>query len=341
MQKLNWKRTAGSLAIVFLLTLLILLVFHQQREEIFSSLSAVSAGGLFLIMVLGTLSNVLDALAHRTLIQTSHVRLSVKRAVELIYLGLFSNVATLATGTVPLQSYYLHQCGMIAGAGMGTLLVEYSFHKTMVLLYAGVMLLSGRQWFRILHVGNGAYLLAGYGIAIAIIAFFTLLCCNRRIQSYLGKLIDRIPEKGSWIKRKVVWQSHLIALGRQSRHIFVQRHACIRSWVFTGCKLFVLYSIPFVCLRLLGNSTLTFWQAHLLSALMLLFTGAIPNIGGVGPTEAAFLLLFSPHLSQAAVLSALILYRIATYYIPFLLGTVVFFRWYRSVQPGMVPKEKQ
>ena len=66
--------------------------------------------------------------------------------------------------------------------------------------------------------------------------------------------------------------------------------------------------------------------ALLLAALMLLITSALPNVAGVGPMEFAFLLLFAPWADTAIASSALVLYRVATYFFPFLLSVIVFLR---------------
>lgn len=91
-------------------------------------------------------------------------------------------------------------------------------------------------------------------------------------------------------------------------------------------KLFVLYSIPYAALRLVGCTALNFAQAQLLASLMLLITSALPNVAGVGPMEFAFLLLFAPWADTAIASSALVLYRVATYFFPFLLSVIVFLR---------------
>ena len=66
--------------------------------------------------------------------------------------------------------------------------------------------------------------------------------------------------------------------------------------------------------------------ALLLASLMLLITSALPNVAGVGPMEFAFLLLFAPWADTAIASSALVLYRVATYFFPFLLSVIVFLR---------------
>ena len=67
-------------------------------------------------------------------------------------------------------------------------------------------------------------------------------------------------------------------------------------------------------------------DAQMLASLMLLITSALPNVAGVGPMEFAFLLLFVPWADTAIASSALVLYRVATYFFPFLLSVIVFLR---------------
>ncbi len=64
---------------------------------------------------------------------------------------------------------------------------------------------------------------------------------------------------------------------------------------------------------------------QLLAALTLFISNALPNVAGKGSVEAAVLLLFSGFLGQGAVMSSLMLYRIASYYAVFAASLAVFF----------------
>ena len=61
-------------------------------------------------------------------------------------------------------------------------------------------------------------------------------------------------------------------------------------------------------------------QIQTLSALAHVISSALPNIAGMGSVEAAFLLLFSCYMDAADVSSVLVLYRLSTYFVPFLLS---------------------
>lgn len=63
---------------------------------------------------------------------------------------------------------------------------------------------------------------------------------------------------------------------------------------------------------------------NLLTALMHLISNALPNVVGVGPVEFAFMMIFSQYMDDAQASSALILYRTATFFFPFVLSVLVF-----------------
>ena len=90
-------------------------------------------------------------------------------------------------------------------------------------------------------------------------------------------------------------------------------------------KLSLLYTIPWLGIRFMGLEPLGFWQAQMLAALMMLLSNALPNVAGMGSIETAFLLVFQSFLGASGAMSALVLYRLASYYFTFVLSAVAFF----------------
>ena len=84
-------------------------------------------------------------------------------------------------------------------------------------------------------------------------------------------------------------------------------------------------------MEILGISGPSFWHLQLLTALMHLISNALPNVAGVGPVEFAFVLIFSHYMEYAQASSALILFRVATFFFPFILSILVFLRAQRRV----------
>ena len=250
---------------------------------------------------------------------------SFSQAVEVVFLGVFGNVSTLSVGSVPMQSYYLQRCGLMAGRGIGTMTLEYVFHKSSVLLYTTAMLLLQGCWLSESGGRFTGYLWLGYGICAVIIVVLLLLCSWEKVQWLAAWLIDRLPHTEKWEGRKQLWKANLAALYTESRQLLCDRLCILKVLGLTGLKLCCLYCIPFLAMRMLGLSGLSFWQVQMLTTLMHLISNALPNVAGMGSIETAFLLVFGSFLERGEVMSVMMLYRIASYYVVFAASAVGFF----------------
>lgn len=56
---------------------------------------------------------------------------------------------------------------------------------------------------------------------------------------------------------------------------------------------------------------------------MHMIANALPNVAGIGPAEFSFLLVLSHYLAGGKLSSALVLYRTATYFFPFMVSIFV------------------
>lgn len=280
-----------TLALIFVA---IILVFRDVLPDIVKDLSTVPFWGVLLLLALGFAYEVMESVLCLVIIHHKKPDCTFIDALRVTFLGVFGNITTLGAGTLPMQSFYLYRRGLDAGSGLGIMASEYVLHKISVLIYATVALLLGGDWLEQSASGLARYLLIGYVIgALIVIALTLLYTWDKVLKLVLMLLVPSIRVKG-------------IAVSL--------------------VKLFVLYSIPYAALRLVGCTALNFAQAQLLASLMLLITSALPNVAGVGPMEFAFLLLFAPWADTAIASSALVLYRVATYFVPFLLSVIVFLR---------------
>ncbi|MGM9662369.1 MAG: YbhN family protein [Oscillospiraceae bacterium] len=326
MDKKRWKTVLVSVTTLLLLFLLVAWVFRGQYREIVQNIRAVGAGDLLLLLNTGLVYQLLEAAVCRALIRRHLPAFSFRQATEVTFLGVFGNVSTLSVGSVPMQSYYLHRCGLMVGSGVGTMTLEYVFHKSTILLYTTVLLLCQGRWLGDTGRGLARYLLLGYGICALIIAALLLLCTWEKVQRLALWLVDRLPDTGKWEGRKRLWRTNLTALYAESRHLLRDRRRLCKVLALNVLKLLCLYSVPFLCMRMLGIAGPSFWHTQLLTALMHLISNALPNVAGMGPVELAFVMIFSHYIEYAQASSALLLYRVATFFFPFLLSILVFLR---------------
>lgn len=319
---------------LILLPLLVFWVFRDDYQEIWSNIRRVPAEELLLLLGLGVAYQLLESAAGLTLIQSQLPDFRFRQAVEVTFLGVFANVATFSAGIIPLQSWYLYRCGLTAGSGAGTMTLEYAFHKCAILIYATVMLLLQGRWLAGQGSGLARWLLLGYGVCALIITGLLLLCAWQRVQRLACLGLGRLPETGKWGARKAAWKADLTALHAQSRRLLRDRERLLRVLAWNSLKLFCLYLTLFLSLRMAGGSALSLWRVQLLGGLMHIIVSALPNLAGMGPAEVSFWLIFSRYMGCGQLSSALILYRTATFFVPFALSAGVFLAIRRRASAG-------
>ena len=193
------------------------------------------------------------------------------------------------------------------------------------------MLLFQGRWLSETGRSFSRYIPLGYGICALIIAALVLLCAWEKVQWFASWVIDHLPNTEKWEGRKRLWKDNLSSLHTESPKLLHDHWCLLKVLLFNGLKLFCLYTIPFLCMEILGISGPSFWHVQLLTALMHLISNALPNVAGVGPVEFAFVLIFSHYMEYAQASSALILFRVATFFFPFILSILVFLRVQRRV----------
>ena len=114
------------------------------------------------------------------------------------------------------------------------------------------------------------------------------------------------------------WLEQLDTLGTESRHLLADKGRCVQIFALHTLKLFLMYTLPYLCIRFMGLPCgLSFWQVQLLASLMLFLSNALPNVAGMGSIETAFLLVFGSFMTRGEAMSTLMLFRIASYYFVF------------------------
>ena len=322
-KKKSYLFSAVTLALIFGA---LILVFRGALPEIMENLSAVPPAGVLALLGMGFAYEAMESAVGFVLLRRKKPDITFADALKLTFLGVFGNIATMGAGTLPAQGYYLFRRGLDAGSSVGIMASEYVLHKVSVLLYAAIALLAGGGWLRESAGGIARYIGIGYGVGALIVLALTLLYTWDKALALVLLLLRRLPDTPKWSARRERLADSLTQLNTEARKVLLVPSNCVQGIAVSMVKLFALYCIPYVSLRLVGCTALRFAQAQLLASLMLLITSALPNVAGVGPTEFAFLLLFSPFAGSGEASSALVLYRVATYFFPFLVSVFVFLR---------------
>lgn len=335
----EYKKAVINLITILVLSALVFLVFRKDYRAIWECIRHVSLCGLFLILGIDLGYQLIGSVSRLALVRTRLPSFAFKQAVGITFLGIFGSVSTFSAGIIPMQSYYLYQCGVPVGSGIGMMILEYVFHKIAVFLYAAVMMLIHGAWVRAVVPNLIKYIYLGFAACALIITVLVLICTWGSLQKFVLWVIEKLPDTDKWKQKKTVWRGNLKSLYSESRNMLRNRRCCLKLILLDILKLSCLYMIPFLCMRVMGISGMTFVEAQVLAAIMVLLVGVLPSVAGIGPTEAAFLLLYSACIGRVPASAVLILYRIATYFFPFLISIFAFFKIEKKVTDGLEEKK--
>ena len=333
------KKAVLSLLILLALTCVIVLIFRDHWAEITAALAQLNLWQVLVVLALGISYPLLEGCVSYVIVRGRLPGFTLRQGIDNAWCGTFGNVVTLGAGAVPVQTWYLHQAGLDIGPGVGLMTLQYVFHKTTVLLYATVMLLFQHRWLAANTTGVMRYLPMAYAVVAVIIVALVLLCVSPLVQNLARWLLGFLPKTEKWQQRRADWLEQLEVLGTESRRLLTDKPRCLKIFALQALKLFGLFCLPYLCIRFMGLSPLGFWQVQLLTSLMLFVSNALPNVAGMGSIETAFLLVFGSFLERGEVMSVMMLYRIASYYVVFAASAVGFFIAQRHLAQMELPKE--
>ena len=226
-----------------------------------------------------------------------------------------------------------------AGVTKANLPVAKAF---LLAMFAGAFIAFGGLFFTVFlsdsTLGWGAQRVVG-GLCFCLGLVLVLVCVSPLVQNLARWLMRLLPKTEKWQQRRADWQQQLDVLGEESRRLLADKPRCAEILALQAVKLFGLFCLPYLCIRFMGLSPLSFLQVQLLTSLMLFLSNALPNVAGMGSIETAFLLVFGSFLERGEVMSVMMLYRIASYYAVFAASAVGFFIAQRHLTDLEPPKE--
>lgn len=319
----------------------IIFVIRDSLGEIFAELGRTSLPVLLTVTGLGLLSQLIEGYTIKNIASEFNPAFTIRDGFFASAYSTFYRVITFGTGSIVSEVIYYHKKGLKYSTGMGTSALRMISYKIALMVWAFVFLVLKGDVIQT-QIPNGILLvIIGLVVTLVIISSLLALSLSINVQVVFVTICHRLL-KSEKLRGMVDRLNDQIYALREAIQTFIHdRPAMIRVFCSNMAKLLVWYVLPF--LILVGSyPQLDFLLTVALISFTVILGGVLPAPGGIGGFEFVYVLLFRPVVGKVDAVSSLLLYRYATYLLPFLIGMLyVLFNKQRQINHGLKEAKKE
>ncbi len=239
----------------------------------------------------------------------------------------FNTITPMQAGGQPAQLYALVKKGLDIGVSSSILLFKFIIYQSMIVINFIIVLIFGFHYLLTGALPQVKYLvLIGFTIHLAVVVGLILVGKSSR---FTTKLVHLILKPFNWFMKKERIQKiqasvddKITSFHEESGRISRDRKLIWSASIYTSLQLWAYFVIPYFILLGVGVSDLNLFMVITFHAFIMMFATVVPTPGGTGGAEYTFTLLFGTLLVSAKLLTALLLWRIVTYYSCIVFGAI-------------------
>ncbi|MDT2612309.1 lysylphosphatidylglycerol synthase transmembrane domain-containing protein [Enterococcus dongliensis] len=299
----------------------IIFVIRDSLSEIFTELGKTSWPVLLGVTMFGVISQVIEGYTIKNIANEFNREFTIRDGFFASAYATFYRVVTFGTGSIVSEVIYYHKKKLRYSEGTGTSALRMITYKIALMIWALFFLVVKNDAIQ-RYIINGTFLvIAGIFVTLLIVSVLLILSLNINAQVLLIIFCNR------WFKhqklRDIVDRinNQVYSLRAAIKAFIHDRNAVIRVFCSNMAKLVVWYFLPFFIL-VQEHPTIDIWLTVALISFTVILGGVLPAPGGIGGFEFVYVLLFRNVVGKVDAVSSLLLYRYATYLLPFLIGMI-------------------
>ncbi|MDN6639250.1 MAG: lysylphosphatidylglycerol synthase domain-containing protein [Tetragenococcus sp.] len=237
----------------------------------------------------------------------------------------FYRVITFGAGTILAEIGFYKKKGIKISQGIGASTLHTVIYKLAIVTYAVLNLFF--YFTSMLEQRPQMIVLILIGIALTSLLIVTLVVLSLSLQVQVAVLLicNRFVHNKKLRGYVDRMNLQINALHHAMQSVLSDKTSMLKIYLFNLLKVGSWYVIPFVCLQEEAGG-FNFFLAFALTSFTLVLSGVIPSPAGIGSFDFVYLFMFQPVTGTVDAVSSLLLYRFASYVLPFLLGFIVFLR---------------
>ena len=270
----------------------------------------------------------IETLIQYLLVERIHKGNKLWNSFKVVMSGHFFNAITpFASGGQPMQAFMMMKQGVPLGSSASVLLSKFIIYQLTLTLYSMIVLIVQLKFF-VVKVKGIAYLsLVGFTVNLGVVIVLVMAAFMRKRTKKIGFLGINLLHKFPLIKdvysqkKKLIKQMDLF--GNNIDEMKKNKMLIARIGFLTASQLTAYFLIPYAVYRAFGLKGAQVLVIVSAAAFIVMFSSFVPIPGSSGVAEGSFFLLFQLFFPQAILPTAILCWRIITFYVPLCLGGII------------------
>lgn len=317
------KKKSQILKWVFVVVLIgvIVYTFRDSAGPIFLQLKQTAFGTMVAICICSVVYEGMEAWITYSFARQYQPGFTYKDALFSAFYCSFYRTATLGSGAGVAAVVFFHQKGIEASFGTGMYMVEYVLHKLGIAVFSLIFFVWNYSFMKNTYAEYIEYLLVGYLLTILIAIGLVAFGCSRKLHRGIFFILSRLNRSGRFDEQIAQLKQEVSNLEQASEFYLKRKRFVVEILLKNILKCCFWYGIPFIIFY--ERHILTLGQAMAVTSISVMLAAVLPSPGGIGSTEFVFTALFTVLVGMEVAGAGALLYRFATFVVPFLIGIIL------------------
>ncbi len=326
-ETINYKKVFNILVMLFSIGLLIYLcVSENGLINLVKNVGRINKKFLLIALLFQLLNLFIDICLAYIFIRTSVKGYRFTNAFKVSMVGqFFSAITPAASGGQPMQLYTLIKQGIDPGLATSALVQKFLVYQSLITAYGALAIVLSFKYF-VNVISNIMWFFAIFGFvtqALVIIAilFFSL---NKELTKKIIDFIFNFMSKIHVIKNpegKVSkLEDQLNYFYKNNKELYSNKKLLIATYTSCFMQITCMYVIPYFIYKSFNLSGAGVLNIICSQAFVSMSSSFVPLPGASGASEGMFYMFFSLYFTQDTIKSAVLLWRLITYYLTILIS---------------------
>ena len=323
-----------NISTIILIILTVIVSYFLLKDNFYEIIDIIVHANMFWIIIalaLFTLYLYLQTIPFFDLTKIYYKKISFSYMFYIIVAtNFFNGITPLATGGQPLQVYELHKKGIPTVDASNAVLQNSIIFQIAIVLWSILSIIINNTLHLFPITKTLKYFLT-IGVSLNIIVLFIFIFIsfsknfNRTIINFIIKVLHKLHIVKDMEKQKEKWNNICKQFYENSSILIKNKWVLIKGVLLLLLAFSVYYTIPFTIAHAINCSeNLTIMNTIILSSYVLLSSNYLPIPGATGGVEYSFIGYFKNFVKDYKINALLICWRFITYYLPTIIGGVVF-----------------